>query len=69
MFGNVPLALASSPNAFPTFRAKSMSNDEPRPVDDGKQLDGAPLKTAFDWVIAQTITDPMASHIECREYH
>lgn len=40
-----PFARHSSPRASPTRRARSMSNDEPRPVDDGKQLEGIPLKT------------------------
>lgn len=43
----IPFARASSPNAFPTSRARSISNEEASPVDDGKQLEGMPLKTDF----------------------
>jgi hypothetical protein len=41
----LPLARDSSPKASPTLLARWMSKEEPRPVEEGKQLDGRPLKT------------------------
>ena len=51
---HIPLARHSSASAFPTSAASSTSKEEPRPVDDGKQLDGTPLKTGD---IRETDTD------------
>lgn len=43
--GHALLARHSSPIACPTVWMRSTSKEEPIPVDDGKQLDGTPLKT------------------------
>lgn len=43
---NLPLARDSSPKAFPTCKARSMSKELPNPVEEGKQLEGTPLKTS-----------------------
>lgn len=51
--GNFSILLArhSSPSASPTSCARLMSKDEPRPVEEGKQLEGTPLKTAQDPIV------------------
>jgi len=58
---HLPFARHSSARASPTLYARSTSKEAPRPVLDGKQLDGTPLKTRriwehliFRWMIIQS---------------